>query len=687
MAAVEHHPISLLAELAAGAEPSAIERRLADLGAEMQRDPELLALQRTERVHFMSFFVVPSEPGVGPAYVGLELNWDGSAQECYAALAQTAPNFLRVLFGDCVGFPDAPSEDACERFLRRIDRGANAYYVGTPGRSVRQVLDEHRLLRAASERVDAVGWCGTAGETLRELQRQCRGLTSAPEPPPLRVRASPRRGGLGRRMRAGVRALGWVLASVLAVLGLVDLVARTAVALGATPPADSAGANAAATLLMARPFAWAAVLCVPLMGAALMVVPWLRESPARLAGAGRRLVWRALWKRYRAWARYALLVAGLMGVVPRLLAPMPPLLADALVLILGLLLVLAVAAASLAVSGPYWAALGALCAAGAWVSLTHGEPSTLLFRGQVETVMELAVGAGGGTVLALTQVAVLGAVAHVGWGRFAGPALSIVLLGIWFALLSLHLFEPLRLLLLWHAVLALPLVVIVAQALRFLLRLRRYEERDAQGEREWDLEHLDEVQAHEDHVYQNHLVNVSTIKGEPDSDEYRFRLATLEGVLRAVSLAARFVFNRGDLGGIKSIHFARFLILPDRRRLLFLSNYDDAFSSYLGDFTDVVGVTAVWGNTVGFPRPLFLLYEGITDEQRFKAFGRRIQRRTLGWFSAYPDLSVQNVDDASAVRAALFRDVSEQPVGAQRRPIWSHGPMTEAECDAILRRL
>jgi hypothetical protein len=311
----------------------------------------------------------------------------------------------------------------------------------------------------------------------------------------------------------------------------------------------------------------------------------------------------------------------------------------------------------------------------------------LLLRSDIEAWAALCLAAVVGSAIALLQIAALGLVAHVGWGRLAGRVLALALATVWAALLLSYPEEPLRLLIYWHGVLVLPVLVIVVQAARFLFRLRRYEERDAQGESEWDLNHLDQVQAHEDHVYQNHLVNVSTIKGDPDSDEYRFRLATLQAVLRAVAVAARFVFNRGDLGGIKSIHFARFLILPDRRRLLFLSNYDDAFGSYLGDFTDVVGVNAVWGNTVGFPRPLFLLHEGISDEQRFKAFGRRIQRRTLGWFSAYPDLSVQDVDDASAVRAALFRDISTRPVGAQRPHVWSRGPMTEAECDAILRRL
>ena len=64
----------------------------------------------------------------------------------------------------------------------------------------------------------------------------------------------------------------------------------------------------------------------------------------------------------------------------------------------------------------------------------------------------------------------------------------------------------------------------------------------------------------EDHVVQNPFTAVGLVKPG------RFRRWTLGVVLFAISYATRHVFNRGDLAGVKTIHFARWVFLDGKRR-------------------------------------------------------------------------------------------------------------------------
>jgi hypothetical protein len=157
----------------------------------------------------------------------------------------------------------------------------------------------------------------------------------------------------------------------------------------------------------------------------------------------------------------------------------------------------------------------------------------------------------------------------------------------------------------------------------------------------------------EDAKGQNHLSSIADIK--PGF----FRYATLRAVLFVIRAAATLSPVRGQLGGITSIHFARWVITPDRR-LIFLSNFDGSWENYLGDFVDLAarGLTAVWTNTdnaVGFPHTTFLTGQGARDEARFKAFARYGMVPTLLWYSAYPGLTVANISNNRAIREGLRR--------------------------------
>jgi hypothetical protein len=163
--------------------------------------------------------------------------------------------------------------------------------------------------------------------------------------------------------------------------------------------------------------------------------------------------------------------------------------------------------------------------------------------------------------------------------------------------------------------------------------------------------HVKDLVEREDrtHIVQNHMCSITTVKPG------LFRQVTLRGVLWVINLLAR-LFDKGELSGIPSIHFAHWSLIDNGRRLLFLSNFDGSWENYLDDFIDkaATGLTAIWTNTVGFPRANWLVRDGARDGSRFKAYARATQIKTNVWYSAYKSLTVQAIENNSGIREDLF---------------------------------
>ena len=195
--------------------------------------------------------------------------------------------------------------------------------------------------------------------------------------------------------------------------------------------------------------------------------------------------------------------------------------------------------------------------------------------------------------------------------------------------------------------------------------LRRKEQQDEQYPADTDFDHVRALAIREDRIVQNQMSSVTNVKPG------WFRWALLVVVLRVIDVAGRYIYTKGQLGTIPSIHYARWVLVDEGRRLLFFSNFDGSWENYLGDFIDkaATGLTAVWSNTYGFPRTRWLIREGATDEQRFKAYARNSQVVTNVWYSAYKRLSVQNINNNTQIRRGLF------------------GPQTQVETEAWLQRL
>jgi len=174
---------------------------------------------------------------------------------------------------------------------------------------------------------------------------------------------------------------------------------------------------------------------------------------------------------------------------------------------------------------------------------------------------------------------------------------------------------------------------------------------------------------------QNHLASLTYVKPG------RLRNWLLRTTLLVINLFSRFWFNVGELGGIPTILSARWVLIDNGRRLLFLDNYSGAWDSYLDEFIDmgaVKGLNGIWTNTFvksddrkqyAFPETDYYFWQGAQAARPFKAYVRQSQVETLVWYSAYRTLSIININTNTDIRQALFR------------------PMASSEIDAIVEHL
>jgi len=156
-------------------------------------------------------------------------------------------------------------------------------------------------------------------------------------------------------------------------------------------------------------------------------------------------------------------------------------------------------------------------------------------------------------------------------------------------------------------------------------------------------------------------------ENSPDTvQNHMFSITTRQtGLLRRLTLLFGFhvivvagklgLMRAGFLANIGTIHSARWVVLPGTRRVVFVSNYDGSWESYLEDFITkaAMGATGVWGNTIGFPITRLLFWKGVEDGDRFKRFARHSMKPTAFWYSAYPKLTGDHIRKQAIVVSGL----------------------------------
>jgi hypothetical protein len=135
----------------------------------------------------------------------------------------------------------------------------------------------------------------------------------------------------------------------------------------------------------------------------------------------------------------------------------------------------------------------------------------------------------------------------------------------------------------------------------------------------------------EDAVAQNQLTLVTVV--DPAA------VGRVRAVLAAIDSYARRLSPPGSLIGISTIHFVRWLLIDHDRRLLFISDYDGSWESYIDEFAEMIlsGLDAIWETSYGMPP------DGARDFPAFKRFLRSHQVPSDVFFAAYPDSTVLNI--------------------------------------------
>jgi deferrochelatase/peroxidase EfeB len=158
-----------------------------------------------------------------------------------------------------------------------------------------------------------------------------------------------------------------------------------------------------------------------------------------------------------------------------------------------------------------------------------------------------------------------------------------------------------------------------------------------------------EIMKRENYTAHNHLAAVSVMKPG------RLRHFTLRLGLWAAAQIAAYGSRPSFLGDTGMIHFARWILLPGTNKLLFFSNFDAPWESYIQDFIQIApnGVTGIWSNTVGFPLTENLFSKGAVDGDRLIPWTRCQQYPSRFWYTAYSEITQDRIRTNAAIRQGI----------------------------------
>jgi hypothetical protein len=192
-----------------------------------------------------------------------------------------------------------------------------------------------------------------------------------------------------------------------------------------------------------------------------------------------------------------------------------------------------------------------------------------------------------------------------------------------------------------------PVLLVVAPF--YIIALRRLEKSDPIVCPMADQKHSETLSSFEDHDVTNQFSAMGSLKPG------LIRLLTTTIVLKTVNYGARHITRPGRLGRIRSIHFARWVFVAGRERMIFCSNYDGSVESYMDDFINKTGfgLNASFSNGIGYPRTNWLVRDGCVDERNYKEYLRRHSLPSQVWYKAYPGLTAVDLERNTRIRQGL----------------------------------
>lgn len=220
----------------------------------------------------------------------------------------------------------------------------------------------------------------------------------------------------------------------------------------------------------------------------------------------------------------------------------------------------------------------------------------------------------------------------------------------------------------WIELVSVPLVLLVISPLVllalpfFLIWLRMLERSDPEILPRPDDARITDLGRYEDHD----VTNPFSAFGDVKPGLFRRMVTTV--ALYLLNYSARHIFGRGYLTRVQTIHFARWVFVDGKRRVMFCSNYDGALESYMDDFVNKVawGLNLVFSNGVGYPSTRLLIKRGAEQEAKFKRYLRNRQLPTQVWYKAYPGLTARDLARHSEIRKGL----EKRPNGAKALRNW-----------------
>jgi len=177
---------------------------------------------------------------------------------------------------------------------------------------------------------------------------------------------------------------------------------------------------------------------------------------------------------------------------------------------------------------------------------------------------------------------------------------------------------------------------------------------------------LGEMARREDWIPQNHMGSVVLVK--PGI----LRTALFRTGHRGLGLLLRILATDGYLGSMRTVHFAHWAFVNNGSRLMFFSNFDHSWESYLDDFIEKahMGLTLAWGSDVGFPPTRFLVLDGASQGRKFKAWARHSMAVSRFWYSAYRDFTVDQIERNARIADGLRKEaMNEQEAAAWARDL------------------
>ena len=183
-----------------------------------------------------------------------------------------------------------------------------------------------------------------------------------------------------------------------------------------------------------------------------------------------------------------------------------------------------------------------------------------------------------------------------------------------------------------------------------VLWLRRLERRDSfQDAPPINQRLLREMERREDWIPQNHMGSIVLVK--PGI----LRMALFRAGHLGLGLVLRVLARDGYLGSMRTVHFAHWVFINNASRLMFFSNFDHSWESYLDDFIEKAhgGLTLAWGSGVGFPPTRFLVLDGASHGRKFKTWARHSMAVSRFWFSAYPNYTVDQIERQARLASGL----------------------------------